>query len=372
MASYSYKCPNCGAPLSWEPGSGQVECDYCKSAFSVAEVEEFNKRAQAASEEKAQQEAQRQARVEDKLAAKAEQEFAEGEADHLASYHCDNCGAEVVTNPSTAASFCYYCHNPVILSNRLSGKFRPDKVLPFRISEKEAQDRFLEWAKTKRFVPRSFYSKAQLEKMTGIYLPVWLADVHSDVYFRGSGSSTRHISASDEEIREYSFIRQGEIQSNEVAEVAFKEGDKISPEAFESTANFQWDDLEDFSPAYLSGYFAEIWSVTADEAGQKAVSQVEGMVHNNLMQDLQSSYDSVKLAENEVKSQLQDINFVLAPAWVLSYRYNEDYYLYVLNGQTGQAFGELPIDKKSLFGHAAIIGLIALVMLLLISYFFFN
>ncbi|MDO5016410.1 MAG: hypothetical protein Q4E09_05340 [Eubacteriales bacterium] len=372
MASYSYKCPNCGAPLSWDPGSGQVECEYCKSSFSVAEVEEFNKRAQAASEEKAREEAQRQAKVEEKLASKAEQEFTEGEVEDLASYHCDNCGAEVVTNPSTAASFCYYCHSPVILTNRLSGKFRPDKVLPFRISEKEAQNRFLKWAKKKRFVPKSFYSQAQLEKMTGIYLPVWLADVHSDVYFRGQGKNTRRMGVNREEISEYSIVREGEVESRQVAEVAFKEGDKISPEAFESVGNFQWNDLEDFSPAYLSGYFAEIWSVPADEAGKRAVQQVENLVHSSTMNDLQASYDTVKLYEDGVNSQLKDIDFVLAAAWVLSYRYNDDYYLYVLNGQTGQAFGELPIDRRKLRLHGAVVGLIVLVILLLISYFFFN
>ena len=31
------------------------------------------------------------------------------------------CGAEVVTDATTAATFCYYCHNPVVLSGKLSG-----------------------------------------------------------------------------------------------------------------------------------------------------------------------------------------------------------------------------------------------------------
>ena len=30
-------------------------------------------------------------------------------------YICPSCGAEVVTDATTAATFCYYCHNPVVL-----------------------------------------------------------------------------------------------------------------------------------------------------------------------------------------------------------------------------------------------------------------
>ena len=36
-------------------------------------------------------------------------------------YICPSCGAEVVTDATTAATFCYYCHNPVVLSGKLSG-----------------------------------------------------------------------------------------------------------------------------------------------------------------------------------------------------------------------------------------------------------
>ncbi len=39
----------------------------------------------------------------------------------LLVYICPSCGAEVVTDATTAATFCYYCHNPVVLSEKLTG-----------------------------------------------------------------------------------------------------------------------------------------------------------------------------------------------------------------------------------------------------------
>ena len=55
----------------------------------------------------------------------------EGEAVY---YSCPSCGAEIVTDATTAATFCYYCHNPVVLGKRLEGTYLPNKIIPFEIS----------------------------------------------------------------------------------------------------------------------------------------------------------------------------------------------------------------------------------------------
>ena len=57
-------------------------------------------------------------------------------------YTCPSCGAEIVTDATTAATFCYYCHNPVVLSGRLTGTYQPDFAIPFQIDRKRAQEVF--------------------------------------------------------------------------------------------------------------------------------------------------------------------------------------------------------------------------------------
>lgn len=89
-------------------------------------------------------------------------------------YTCPSCGAEIVTDETTAATFCYYCHNPVILSGRLSGEFHPDYVIPFAMEKKRAVEIFEQWMKKKRFVPKAFYSEDQIEKISGVYFPYML------------------------------------------------------------------------------------------------------------------------------------------------------------------------------------------------------
>ena len=102
MASLTYKCPNCGAPLTYQPGKDKSACDYCNSAFTLEELEAF-----AASQQTKEEEEHSHDHVDEK------------EDGSVMGYTCGSCGAEVVTDDTTTATFCYYCHNPVILTERL-------------------------------------------------------------------------------------------------------------------------------------------------------------------------------------------------------------------------------------------------------------
>ena len=35
----NYQCPSCTGPLQFSAATGKLECEYCGSSFSVAEVE---------------------------------------------------------------------------------------------------------------------------------------------------------------------------------------------------------------------------------------------------------------------------------------------------------------------------------------------
>ena len=47
-SSVSYKCPKCGAPLSFQPGRDTVSCEYCGTEFEIAAIEAMFAREQEA------------------------------------------------------------------------------------------------------------------------------------------------------------------------------------------------------------------------------------------------------------------------------------------------------------------------------------
>ena len=84
------------------------------------------------------------------------------EQEEAVVYNCPSCGEEVVTTASTAATTCFYCQNPVVLGGRLSGEFKPDRVIPFALSKDKAIEKFLEMCKKRWFLPKVFASKKQI------------------------------------------------------------------------------------------------------------------------------------------------------------------------------------------------------------------
>lgn len=44
--SVSYTCPNCGAPLSYLPGTDHITCEYCGTTLETKTVEELFAKAQ--------------------------------------------------------------------------------------------------------------------------------------------------------------------------------------------------------------------------------------------------------------------------------------------------------------------------------------
>ena len=58
------------------------------------------------------------------------------ETGDLSSRTCTSCGAELVCGPETAATTCPYCGNPTVLGGQLSGKLKPEYIIPFRMDKK--------------------------------------------------------------------------------------------------------------------------------------------------------------------------------------------------------------------------------------------
>ena len=178
MAVISFKCPNCDGELIFDPSTQKYKCEYCFSLFSQEELDAMkpaqttepqNADAAGAGKVSGKPEDKKQSQPGNKADSGTEKDNTENkesdkeagkEADAV-TYTCPSCGAQIVTDATTAATFCYYCHNPVVLGGRLEGKFLPDQVIPFSVSREDAEKGFKDYVCKKKFVPRAFYNKKQ-------------------------------------------------------------------------------------------------------------------------------------------------------------------------------------------------------------------
>lgn len=150
MGVITYKCPNCGGGLTFNAEKQKYKCEYCLSEFSQEELDEIEKR--ELEKARKQAEVQRDPEPEGAGSEAGTEEHVSGSKKTVTPimYTCPSCGAQIVTDETTAASFCYYCHNPIVLEEKLRGEFKPDYVVPFQIDKKKAQEIFTQWVGRKK------------------------------------------------------------------------------------------------------------------------------------------------------------------------------------------------------------------------------
>lgn len=258
MAVVSFKCPNCGGELVFDPNTQSYSCPYCNSEFSQEQIDTMQKENQPSQETS-----------EAADSAKGQEE--------AAVYVCPSCGAEIVTDPTTAATECYYCHTPVVLSGRVSGEYLPQQIIPFAIDRKKAEEIFLENMKKKKFVPHGFFSAKQIEKMNGVYFPYWMVDWRGDTSMEAEATKVRTWRTGDTEYREtqfYRVYREGNVEFDDMPKIALQ---KANRKLVEGVQPYDQKAVKPFSMGYLSGFPGRtagsgkrsVWS--GDRAGYRAV-----------------------------------------------------------------------------------------------------
>ena len=63
------------------------------------------------------------------------------------------------------------------------------------------------------------------------------------------------------------------------------------------------------------------------------------------------------------------VHYAMVPVWILTTRYNNEPYTFMMNGQTGKVVGSLPIDYGKLRNYSAMAFAICAVIAFAILYF---
>ena len=347
MAVVTYKCPNCGGGLKYDPASQKFACEYCLSKFDEEALKD---------------------KFVPEEAPEAPADPAPEEAPGAVVYNCPSCGAEIVTCDTTAATFCFYCHNPVVLAGRLGGRFLPDKIIPFSVSKEQVTEGLQRWLLSKSFVPKGFFSPEQVEKLSGVYFPHWMVNCDAHTRVEGTGNRLRIWRTANTEYTEtsiYRVVREGDVHFDHMTKNALKKADA---QLVEGVQPYNPEGLKDFDMSFLSGFMAEKRDVEREEVSPALHREVSQYAASLVRQQV-SGYDTVSLQEPDCTITASDWTYALLPVWVLAYRDKASgkLYHYTVNGQTGKVCGEAPIDKHKLNLATLGVGIASFLILLLIG-----
>src|SRR4029079_7379810 len=105
---------------------------------------------------------------------------------------------------------------------------------------------------------------------------------------------------------------------------------------------FQLPALKRYEPYFLAGWLAEEYSVTRDEALAICQSEFQRQEQANVVKFMPGDTHSGLKVQTEFGQVSSDL--CLLPIYILSYRYRDKIYRYLLNGQTGKMDGDKPLS----------------------------
>ena len=340
-----YKCPCCGAGLTFSSALQKMKCEYCDSEFDVETL-------------KAYDDALKKAEKKDpEVSAPTGSDWEPGEQDGMRIYSCESCGGEVIGDETLAASACPFCGNPVIMKAQFAGDLRPDVVVPFKLDKEAAKKGFEKHLLGKRLLPKVFRSQAHIDEIKGVYVPFWLFDADVDATVQYHATQTRSWSDSRNnyvETTEYSLLRSGTMQFSGIPVDGSK---KMDDALMESLEPFDLSEAVSFQTAYLSGYFADRYDVSAEESIPRANARLRISTESALHSTIPNTYSTVTPKSARVKTVDSRARYGLLPVWLMNTTWNGKSYRFAMNGQTGKFIGDLPMDKGAYARWGVLLGI---------------
>ena len=348
------RCPSCKASIKFNPKVGKFKCEYCGSEFTLEEMQQHSDNASTTEKNKP----------------KEEQKVVDN-YDGYVSYHCESCGAEIIADEQTAATFCVYCGNTAILKSKLSGQFTPDKMLVFKKDKQESINAFKGLGKGRPLMPKNFNSEKNIEKIRGIYIPFWLYDINVSGDLNMTGEIVTHWSVGDTHYTKsdkYRVVRGG---SMDYLNIPVDGSSKFDNNIMNSIEPFNFAELVPYNHAYLSGFYAERFDESDEknfpEASIRAVNSTRERLRNDA-----AKYTSKIITKDTLKSKEIGKKYVLLPVWMVNVKYKDKMHIFAMNGQTGELIGNIPLDKGKAVLYFIMIFVVTFITIIIASYILFK
>ncbi len=322
-----YKCPDCGADMVFDSTSGKLHCDSCGNEMNIEEMQK--------SKDNKDSRAYNNTNYKDEEAHQHQEDVHE--------YHCNNCGAVLITDKDTTATTCSFCGAAVVLSDRLSGNFAPSMVIPFSINKEQAQAAFKKWCKKGLLTPRGFMSADRIKSITGIYVPFWLYDLNGLGSADATCTKVRTYTRGDYIYTETDYFHVYRQVSLNYMKVPTDASEKMNDGMMDKLEPYHYKDLKEFQMPYLAGYLAEKYNYDDNDLFHRVEGRVQRYVDNYIDQTI-SGYATTSYNSRNINIRKKNAWYALFPVWMVCYDYKQAEHTFAMNGQTGKIVGKPPLS----------------------------
>lgn len=336
-AQHKFACPACGGEAQWNPAKKALVCPFC-GATSPAQVE-----LTATGEEVIKEH--------DLVAAmRGIPDDKRGWDAQKTSVRCQSCQAISVFDAARVGQRCDFCGSSALVPyEEIKEAFRPESLLPMKISETQVRESIRRWYGSRWFAPNKLKSAALTDTVKGLYIPYWTFDaqVHAD----WTAESGYHYY-----VTETYTDGQGKTQTRQVQKTRWVPSSGsldhffddelvpasrgVEPDLLRKMEPFPTKELTPYQAGFLSGWVVERYQIDLVAAAQHAREGMDGKVYS--MCGSRVPGDTHRNLQVNADYSGQTFKHILAPLWLLTYHYGPKNFQVVINGYTGAIAGRYP------------------------------
>jgi DNA-directed RNA polymerase subunit RPC12/RpoP len=352
-------CGDCGADMVFDPKYGKLSCPYCGAR------KEIERRPEEIVEQDLNEFLRPGSHQLQPLAKEAMQ------------VTCNSCGATVTFIPPETATMCEFCAAKIVAQPKSADPMvAPEGVLPFTVENKEASSSVSVWTRSRWFAPNKLKTMARYDRVSSIYIPYWTFDAETETEYSGMRGDNYYET-------EHYTDSQGKQQSRQVMKTRWYDASGNVSRIFDdvpvpaSTSvlpkyldSLQWDfeRLASYDPAYLSGHRAQTYQVSLESGLAKFRSIAESFITGDVRADIGGDQQQI----HSMDTQYSAVTFkhVLVPVYAGAYRFNDKVFQIIVNGRTGEVYGERPYSKVKI--GCLVLAILFLIILIAIIYGMMN
>jgi hypothetical protein len=327
VAREKYHCPACGADAHWNPGKQALVCPFCGTESSAT----------------LQKRGTQTVIVEHDLVAalRAIPDEARGWKANKLSVRCQSCRAISVFDEGKVGKRCDFCGSAQLVPySEVKDAFRPESLLPLKISEADARERIRAWYGKLWLAPNRLKRRALTDTAKGVYLPFWSFDADTHASWTAESGTYYYTQHKGKRVQHVRWRHVSGELSHVFDDLLVPASAGIGSEWLHKVEPFPTVEAIPYDPGYLAGWTVERYQIDLVRAASLSrqrmeahlrdlcARQVPGDTHRNLV--VRPTFSN------------QKFKHLLAPIWLLTYNYGAQSYQVVVNGVTGSIAGGRP------------------------------
>jgi len=355
LAQQKYSCPACGAEAVWNPGKQALICPFC-GTVSPAKLDSDTGKI-----------------VEHDLVAALRGVGSDQRGWQIDKRYvkCQSCQAISVLDPARQAQRCEFCGSAQLVPYEQSKEsFRPESLLPFKVSEAQARDGIRAWYSRLWLAPNALKRRALTDTVKGIYLPYWTFDAKADATWNAEAGHYYYTT-------ETYTDAQGRQQTRQVQHVRWYPSagqldhffdDELVPgtvgvrmDLLGKVEPFPTKELKPYDPAYLRGWTVERYQVDLRKASESNRSQMDQELQGLCGQQVPG--DTYRDLQVRASYAQRTFKHILVPVWLITYTFGPKTYQVLVNGYTGTTAGDRPISWVKVLVYIVIPALLLLIII---------